>query len=551
MSLQLRSINPVPEQTRRVALATFPKGNPYITLRERLGPVFENEDFAEMYPATGQPCLAPWRLALVTILQFREDLSDRQAAEAVRSRIDWKYLLGLELDDSGFSHSVLSDFRNRLVVHHSEQLLLNKLLERCRELNLIKVRGQQRTDSTYILGAVRVLTRLEQIGESVRAVLNEIATLEPDWLQAWAPREWYERYGHRVEEKRLPESKTEKQQYALMVGQDGLMILEQIEQSETHRWLVNLSRVRHLRTVLDRHYDYSSPALRFKDNQEIAHLTPDAESPYDQEVRFRRRQEITWVGYQGNLTETCDDDYPHLITCATTTLANAHEAEQLPLIHQQLADSDLLPHQHFADSAYISAEVMLNAAQDHHIQVIGPPRQDVSWQAQTEDAYDLDVFVIDWQNQRVQCPQGHFSAHWYPIDENGTNRSPGIKVRFRKQDCLPCPARSLCTHSKGERQLRLPTEALYQAVTFMRSYITSEEGKVIYHKRAGIEGTISQAVRICGFRQTRYIGLAKTHLQHVISAASMNFSRLADWFHGVPRRSKRISRFAQLAPLPL
>src|SRR5215216_6570698 len=146
-------IEPVPEGTARVAKAAFRKGNPLLKLRDELGAIFVDADFADLFPRRGQPGLAPWRLALVTLLQFREDLSDRRAAEAVRARIDWKYLLGLELDDPGFDASVLCEFRARLLENGEERLLFDALLERLREMGLVKARGRQRTDSTHVLGA--------------------------------------------------------------------------------------------------------------------------------------------------------------------------------------------------------------------------------------------------------------------------------------------------------------------------------------------------------------------------------------------------------------
>ena len=165
----------------------FPHGSPYLTFRDALGTIFQDEDFAALFPACGQPGLPPWRLALVTLMQFREQLADRQAAEAVRARIDWKYLLGLELDDPGFDFSVLSEFRDRLLAGSAEALLLDKLLERCRTFGFLKARGQQRTDSTHVLAAIRVLNRLEFVAETLRAALNELATVAPDWLQSIAP----------------------------------------------------------------------------------------------------------------------------------------------------------------------------------------------------------------------------------------------------------------------------------------------------------------------------------------------------------------------------
>ena len=132
MSLKPTPIEPVPEETARIAKAAFRKGNPLLKLRDELGAIFRDADFADLFPRRGQPGLAPWRLALVTLLQFREDLADRRAAEAVRARIDWKYLLGLELDDPGFDASVLCEFRARLLEGGAEERLLGRLLEAAR-----------------------------------------------------------------------------------------------------------------------------------------------------------------------------------------------------------------------------------------------------------------------------------------------------------------------------------------------------------------------------------------------------------------------------------
>src|SRR5215217_4769998 len=219
MSLHPHIIAPVPEETARVARAAFPKGHPYLTFRDVLGTIFQDEDFAPLVPAWGHPGLPPWRLALVTIMQLRENLADRQAAEAVRARIAWKYLLGLDLTDPGFDFSVLSEFRDRLLTGSAEELLLDKLLERCRTMGLLKARGQQRTDSTHVLAAIRVMNRLELVAETLRATLNELATVAPAWLQAMAPLAWYERYGKRIEDTRLPQGQASRDAgYALKAG---------------------------------------------------------------------------------------------------------------------------------------------------------------------------------------------------------------------------------------------------------------------------------------------------------------------------------------------
>ncbi len=199
LSLHQQVTSLVPDDTARVARAAFPRGNPDRRLYDALGSICADQDFAALCPTRGKPAEAPVRLALTTLLQFMEGLSDRQAADAVRARIDWKYLRCLDLTDPGFDHPVLREFRTRLVAGEAAQLLFDTVLTHCREQGLLKVRGRQRTDSTHVLAAVRVLNRLERVGETLRHALSILATVVPDWLRAQVPEEWYARYGTRID----------------------------------------------------------------------------------------------------------------------------------------------------------------------------------------------------------------------------------------------------------------------------------------------------------------------------------------------------------------
>lgn len=164
MSMRPQSIPDVPEETAEVAHKAFPKGNVYLQMRDLFGSIYTDDEFVDLYPRDGQAALSPWRLALVTVMQYAENLSDRQAADAVRDRIAWKYALSLELTDAGFDYSVLSEFRTRLLVGNAGQRLLDRMLEQFQAHDLLKARGQQRTDSTHVLAAVRELNRLENVG---------------------------------------------------------------------------------------------------------------------------------------------------------------------------------------------------------------------------------------------------------------------------------------------------------------------------------------------------------------------------------------------------
>ena len=231
MSLKPQPIGQIPELTAYVARTAFPAGNPYVSLRDALCTFYDDDRFAALFLDCGQPAETPWRLALVTVLQFAEGLADRQAADAVRSRIDWKYALGLELTDPGFAFSVLCEFRSRLVAGGAERLLLEAMLQTCKAHGLVKARTKQLTDSTHVLAAIRTLNRLELVGETLRAALNILAAVAPQWLRSWVPPEWFDRYAARIEESRLPKGQEARHAHGEAVGADGFRLLEAVYSS--------------------------------------------------------------------------------------------------------------------------------------------------------------------------------------------------------------------------------------------------------------------------------------------------------------------------------
>jgi len=558
MSLHPHVIAPVPAETARVARAAFPKGHPYLTFRDALGTVFQDEDFTAVFPMNGQPGLPPWRLALVTIMQFRENLADRQAAEAVRARIDWKYLLGLELTDPGFNFSVLSEFRDRLLAGNTEELLLEKLLERCRAMGWLKARGTQRTDSTHVLAAMRVLNRLELVAETLRAALNAVATVAPDWLQALAPLEWYERYGKRIEDVRLPKEQAEREAYAQMVGEDGFHFLDAVEAAAAPTEARDLPVIATLRRTWQRHYERTvdeamaagggvQRRVRCKTNRELPPAAEGIESPYDADARYRHKRDTAWTGYMVHVSETCEPTAPHLLTHVHTTAATVHEAQCTTPIQQALIDQELPPREHFVDAAYISAELLVQSRDEQDITLRGPTRPSQGWQMQVAGAYTPDQFAVDWERQQVRCPQGKEAARWQEYVE--PDGRPYIIASCRRQDCHACPARPLCTQAQQQgRRLRLPPQEQYEALAAARAWYASAEGIERYQQRAGVEGTLSQGVRAFGLRRTRYRGLPKTHVQHIATAAAINIDRIVAWLDERPRAQTRTSRFAALAP---
>jgi transposase len=546
MSLKPSPIPAVPEETARIASAAFRKGNIYLKMRDELGVIYEDELFAPLYPARGQPAAAPWRLALVCILQFAEGLTDRQAADAVRGRLDWKYLLGLALADPGFDFSVLSEFRSRLLAGGLEQQLLDVMLTHFKSHGWLKARGKQRTDSTHVLAAIRTLNRLETVGETLRAALNALAVVAPEWVRAQVTPAWFDRYSLRIEEYRLPQGKEARQAYAQTIGDDGFHLLTAIYANAAPAWLRQVPAVEILRQVWLQQYVVSEGALRLRTAEELPPAGTRIESPYDAEARYAIKRNTTWSGYKVHVTESCDADGPYLITHVETTQASIQDADMAAPIQGALAEKELLPGEHLLDAGYVDAEFLVTSQTEQGVTVVGPVRPDISWQAQDDQAYDLSAFTIDWKAQQVTCPGGKTSSSWCPHDDQWNN--PVIAVKFSRTDCRTCPLRSRCTKAKTEpRHLTLRPQAEHDALQTARAHQKTPEWQARYAKRAGIEGTLSQGIRTFELRETRYIGLAKTHLQHLLTAAAINIVRLMDWLQDPRRSTTRPSRFGALA----
>lgn len=547
MSLNPQPIGPVPEVTASVARAAFPKGNILMQMRDELGVLWEDEDFAELFPTRGQSALAPWRLALVTVMQFAENLPDRRTAEAVRARIDWKYALGLELTDPGFDFSVLSEFRARLLEGGAEQLLLERMLERFQDRGWVKNRGRQRTDSTHVLAAVRVLNRLELVGETMRAALNALAVAAPEWLTERSPEAWFVRYGRPVDEHDLPKGLSTRKEYAEDVGWDGMKLLSWIDADDAPEWLAKLPAVGLLRKTWENQYRLEAGEAIWREAKELSPSGERLASPYDPDARFGNKRSKTWTGYKLHLTETCDEDLPRITTRVETTPAHLSDVAQTEKVHEELARRGPLPAQHLADAGFVDAELLVRSALEHDIDLIGPVRPNVGWQARTEGAYDISRFYIDWEAKKATCPEGKQSRGWKTaIDSWGR---PDIVVRFNRRECLECKSRVLCTRSKEEpRHLTLlPNKAEHEIMQAARIKQKTPEWKKSYDERAGVEGAFSRATSVLGLRRARYRGREKVQLEHVLTTVALSVLRTVEWLAGTPPAKRRVSAFARLA----
>ncbi len=539
MSLKPQPIPEIPAETVRVVRAVFPKGNMYIHLRDMLGTIYQDELFADLYPDRGQPAYAPWRLALVSVFQFMENLTDRQAADAVRSRLDWKYALSLELTDPGFDHTVLSEFRTRLVALTAEERFLDAVLALCKEHGWLKARGRQRTDSTHILAKIRALNRAECVVETLRHALNVLAVVAPEWLRGRVQPDWLARYGPRASEYHFPSGEDKRQQFLQQVGQDGWGLLSAITADPQSHWMLSIPAIDTLQRIWKQDYlpqEAGGTWIAEEDRLEAARLFY---SPYDLDASAAKKRSTYWIGYKVHFTETCDEDGPHLITHVATDIGPIPDREALPTIHEALDQQELLPEQHLVDAGYVDAELLVASQTDYIVDLVGPTGKDHRWQTREQSGYTLRDFSLDWEHEQACCPQGHSSSSWTPTKTRGQEV---IKVKFAYTTCGACPVRSQCTHSK-RRTLTLRRREASAALEAARQREQTEEFAQLYAGRAGIEGTHAQGVRRMGLRRSRYIGEPRTHLQHLATAAAINLCRLHDWLTGVVPHSTPLSHF--------
>jgi len=551
-----------------------------VTVRDRLGEWLHDEDFAAAFGTRGRPGLSPSMLALVTVLQRVENLTDRMAAEAVRTRLDLKYLLGLRLDDPGFDHSVLPEFRAKVADAELDAVPLDALLERLAADGLVRAGGKQRTDSTHVAAAVAALNRLELAGESVRAAVEALASAHPGWTaQVLHVSEWSRRYGTPVTGWHPPASKKKQDELAIAYGKDGYALLRAVYDPKSPSWLAELPAVETLRQVLVQNYMVvhvnGREVVRRREKisspeEEGGGLPPGRSriaSPYDADARWGAKRDEFWLGYKLHVTETCDDvppcgcgmpgdpagarsghardcpapALPNIITHVATTDAAVTDNAMTGTVNDALAAKNLAPARHYEDSGYLSAALVVREAARHGIALIGPLLADTSAQARAGNGYARADFGIDYDARQVTCPQGRKSASWSPCTQRGRD---AIVAIFSRSDCGPCPARDLCTKGK-RRVLTLQPRDLAETQAGLRAAEDTKSFQADYARRAGVEGTMHQAASH-GARRARYRGLAKTRLDHAFMAVALNLLRLNAYWNGHPLDRQRTSHLARL-----
>jgi len=533
---------PVPRKTIQLVRESLKKKkNLYVELDKLLEDAYKDFDFSPLYSIVGREGLHPQILLRAVFIQYTERLSDRRTMEAIADRNSLKYFLHQQPNYSGFDSSTLSDFRSRLLVCDSRDFLLQPLLDAAKKAGLLKGE-KQRTDSTHILMAARELNQLELCSETLRFALEDLADNCLPWLISIAKPHWHERYSVACFNFRIPKKENEKNEWIRQLAEDGAYLLSHIEALDEPN--ISCLSVSTLLDVWRQQFIFDDEDIskgRFRTDKE--HVVQAGElivSPQDVDARLGRKREVSHKGYKTHLTETFDPETPNLITNVETTDATIADLDLRRTIEKRLQDRQMTPKEHTVDSGYTDTKSILESRNDG-IDVIGEMREPTHWQAKQGKGFDLSSFKIDFEREVAECPQGKLSVCWSPRP-----KEDAILAKFASKDCKVCPFRIECTKANGPRTIQFKVREHFNLLRELRERQATDDFKKKYSKRAGIEGTISQAVRRTGLRRSRFQGFEKTILHCVLNAAAINLIRLFDWFCEKPRAKTRISPVLQL-----
>jgi transposase len=512
VTLHIRDLAEMPADIAAVGQTLLPDSNPYRVIGDHLADVLDDAPFAALYETTGRAAISPSLLALVTLFQFMENIPDREAAEQVVVRLDWKYALHLPLEDTGFDFSCLCYFRRRLLEHAQERLVFEQILSKIQALGFIKKRGKQRTDSLAVLGAVRQLSALEMVTETLRLALRALVQAAPDWVAPELPPSFVQAYAQSRSDYRL--SAQERAAALQQVGQDGVWLLERLEATASAA-LRDLEAIHVLRRVWDQRYERVEGRTRVR--EKLVDCTELLVTPHDPGVRAGEKRGTKWRGDKVHVTETAEADAPHFLTAVTTAAAPSVDSAALPLIRQRLAERALPPGEQYVDAGYVSGP-QLAQSQDAGIALVGPALPDT-----TPNQLKIADFTIDRAAKRALCPQGHAAVKWGVSTE--ADGSQSVHIQFAAAVCAACPLRPQCTTGKSGRSLRL--SAHYELVAARRAEAQTEEFRERMRARPAIEATLSELVRKHGLRRHRYRGEAKRAFENLLKGAACNLKRLA------------------------
>lgn len=477
-------------------------------IHKEISPLIKDSDFESMYKDGGRPPISPRLLVLVLLMQFLEGLSDRAAARNLKFRLDWKIAFGLAVDFASVHPSTLTYFRERLLTHEKTSLVFDRVLEHLKNVGLVKASGKQRIDSTHVIGAVRELTRIELLHETLRMFCLDAGAFR--FTMADSITSLYQHYTDPPSAfRKSAEEKKETIKQACYAMQT---LITWTESSPLLQSLFAEPSFVTLKTVFAQNFTVTSPDLP---PELIAIATGKGHicNPHDPEAEYANKGKKGWLGYKVQVAETVTEGGANFITHIELEPATSFDGDCVQDVVSDLAVIGLAPSELYGDTHYNTTD---------NIEVLGEGEIELKGEVplSTKPKADKDLgFTINLEEQKVICPQGVESKRF------SLRATDHVRASFPKTACTICPRREVCQpNSRGKvYEQRIQNKTLAER----REKMQDPDYKKDLHHRNGIEGTLSGLVRGQKMRKSRYRGKGKNQLQTKMTGAAANIQRLS------------------------
>ena len=498
----------------------LPEDDPMMVFSKTIYPAFTDKDFEDCYSTKGRNAISPAFLACVTLLQFRENLSDPEAAEAVIRRLDWKIALHLRLRENvSFDSSTLCNYRKRLKENDKMSLIFDKVVGLAQEKGFIKKRSKQRIDATHIISHVNRISTTDLLFRTVKCVVEEIEKKDPDYYEKELPEHIKERYSQRFSSFGM--SKEKRGEKLAEIVEDGLYLKSLLEKVSSEE-LVDMEQLEIMETIFEENVKISRKEIEeriFVEVEEIQTPKQTIFDPRDPSIKLGKKGKKSWVGSKCHVVETADKGKINFLTDMIYQKSNEDDSQIHDKVKEGNERTGLHPEKLYADTKYISGAAIRDYSENEQ-KLMGYSQDGRS--KRPED-FKVSQFSVDMNTQTAICPAGQESV------KSSVLKNGKINIYFSSTVCGACSFFQDCVNANRKTKLTKrvltvgPDHAFIQE---RRIEQKTDNFKKEMRVRSQIEGTISEATRFLGLRNAKYKGEAGHKLQFYLTGAALNVKRL-------------------------
>jgi len=493
--------------------------DPMKIFSKEIYPIFSDDDFKDCYSEIGRNGISPAFLSAITILQWKEHLSDEETAEACINRLDWKIALHIPIEkNTSFDPSTLCYFRKRLKENNKMSLIFDKIVQFAIKKDFIQNNTNQRIDATHIIKHINRISITDLLFRTVKCVVDEVKKSDKEYYDKYFPEYIKIRYTERFSSFGMSKDKRTDKQAEII--EDGLLLKKLLEEVKSDK-LKEMKQVEIMDTVFRENVkieeiEVESDKKKFLKVTEIECPKQTIFDPRDPSVKLGIKGKISWVGSKCHVVETAVKGEINIITGMIQQEAQASDQKIHDKLNEENKRHGIKPEKIFADGNYISGK-SINNYKVNGQELMGYIGKDT---AQKDKNYKLDQFVIDSKNKTAICPEGKKGHKSYEL-VNGD-----YAIIFDMKDCLNCYNFKKCVTAKKNKSRRLQVNKHYDVILERRLKQQEKDFKGEMKVRAQVEGTIAELVRKHGLRKGKYKGEPGRQLQFYLSGCALNVKRI-------------------------